>query len=1206
MLDTIRWERVCELVDHALALPPDARSRLLQQEEPDAEVRAEAASLLAAHGSAGDTFLAGDVVSEGLIGELPSPWAGRRIGAYRVLEEIGQGGMGIVLLAARADDLYERRVAIKIVRADLTGDVFLRRFRREIRILASFDHPGIARLLDAGITEDGAPFLVMEFVDGTPIDQFCREKGCSPEQVLRLVTEVAEAVSYAHRLSVVHRDIKPGNILVTAEGRPKLLDFGIAKLPAEALDENSMQTELRAWTPAFASPEQLAGGPVTTQSDVFSLGVLLYVLLTGKPPYRFAGLTAAQMERAFETTTPLTPSQVAAPERQPMALLCADPVVLKALRVSPSARYPTAAEFTEDLRHASAGERTVAQMPSSGERAFRWVRRRRRSMLAAAAGVAIVITGAVMSPSLRRLNRPQQPGLVELRPSVAILPFQNRNKAPSAKWISAAASEIVATELAAGDQIRVAGPQDVQQAAQDLHVADAQQDESSPAIAGVARNVDARYVLSGSYAHPEGSPERSLRFDVALFDAERDQVLLRRSFVSAEDQVGDAAGQIARSVLTAIGRGSQAARIAAERTLPHNPEALRGYSEGQSDLRSLNFMEARAKLERAAAAEESSPMIHSALAEAWSGLGYELKARAEADRAAQLSAGLPKQAKLTIQGQAMEMKRDWKGAVETFGMLHEFFPDDIEYGLHLARDQAAAQHVDDALATLAAMKELPPPFRDDPRVPLQEARIANEASRPKVGGAAADRALALARQRGAVHMAAQAQLARAAALDQTARDLEAIAAAESALYAFRETGDQRSQARALNSIGSYRSSLGQYDSAIKALTEAKRRFVEVGDIRGLANTLNNLGTVAQLRGQNDSAKAFYSESLRLNQQSGDAGRSAIALNNIAIAEKALYHLDRARACYEASYQLSKSTGNWGAMAMARTNLASILRRQGKLDEARASDEEALSINRQFGLTATVSYSLQGLARTALWSGNLVLAHDLFRQAIELNRQYAYRSQLAYALCNTAEVYGLMGDKRAQLAALDEGIRIRMELGESVNLADCQMDRIKEDLHSGSLSGRREALEQIISVSSNSAVLAQAHALLAEVEARTGQPKGANHELREAQFQLAMVKGASELNWELTIMKSSLIRRGLIRGDATSQLRFAEREARRLRDKPWQLRISLEVAEDELHRGSADARKHLQQVAQAAHAIGAEGIVAMALQDLGQPANRQTV
>ncbi len=304
-----RWKHVREIFENAMAVQAAERDGYLDVAcSGDPELRAEVESLLRSHEQAGSVFLAKPAadLSSGLSGPATHPnWAGRRIGVYRIVAEIGHGGMGEVYRAVRADGQYEKEVAIKLVRGGDSSEL-LERFLHERQILASLDHPNIARLYDGGTTDDGVPYLVMELIEGTPIDLYCEQNHLSINARLRLFTDVCAAVQYAHQRLVIHRDIKPGNILVTKDGIPKLLDFGIAKF----LDPTSgaEATLVRPMTPEYASPEQIRGEPITTASDVYSLGVVLYKLLTGESPHKVNTETPFEYARVICEVDPIRPS----------------------------------------------------------------------------------------------------------------------------------------------------------------------------------------------------------------------------------------------------------------------------------------------------------------------------------------------------------------------------------------------------------------------------------------------------------------------------------------------------------------------------------------------------------------------------------------------------------------------------------------------------------------------------------------------------------------------------------------------------------------------------------------------------------------------------------------------------------------------------------------------------------------------------------
>lgn len=290
IVDAARWQRIKDLFAAALELESDARASLLQDTcAGDADLRIEIESLLLAHADT-DGFLDGaaaaDVIDPQQLAEHSS-WIGRRLGAYRIVAEIGRGGMSEVFQATRDDDEYHREVAIKVMQAGLDSRSLVQRFKIEMQILATLDHPNIARLHDGGRTQEGLPYLVMEYIRGRPIDQYCAEHSLGVAQRLELFLTLCRAVQYVHQHLMVHGDLKCSNVLVADDGAVKLLDFGIAKLLTalpRSRPPESTSTLLIALTPEYASPEQLRGGAITTATDVYSLGVVLFRLLTGVLP----------------------------------------------------------------------------------------------------------------------------------------------------------------------------------------------------------------------------------------------------------------------------------------------------------------------------------------------------------------------------------------------------------------------------------------------------------------------------------------------------------------------------------------------------------------------------------------------------------------------------------------------------------------------------------------------------------------------------------------------------------------------------------------------------------------------------------------------------------------------------------------------------------------------------------------------------------
>lgn len=430
MSDPGNWNLVKDLFGRASELQPEDRAAFLDQETTgDPGLRARVESLLAADSSALD-FLDEPAGASMLPNTSPdasdNPWLGRRLGAYEVTGELGRGGVGVVLQGIRADGLYARTVAIKIVPATLLPGPLLARFQSEIRILGGLDHPNIARLLDAGQSSEGLTYLVMEHVDGPRMDRYADEARLDVHDRLRLFLAALEGVRCAHGLGIVHRDLKPSNILVTRSGVPKLVDFGIAKLldPGEGPGEGrpaETRSTIRMMTPEYASPEQVRGERVDGRSDIYSLGIILYRLLSGRAPYDLDPTLPQSAERVICEESPSRPSdavlrastqgpgpQDPTVDADEVARLRSttpgtlsrhlrraglDAVVLRALEKDPDRRYPDVAAFAADVRRALDGSPVLATLPGWVRRTGRTLRRRRVAALVLATG--LVAGGAI-------------------------------------------------------------------------------------------------------------------------------------------------------------------------------------------------------------------------------------------------------------------------------------------------------------------------------------------------------------------------------------------------------------------------------------------------------------------------------------------------------------------------------------------------------------------------------------------------------------------------------------------------------------------------------------------------------------------------------------------------------------------------------------------------------------------------------------------
>jgi len=404
-LDPQQWAEVERIFEHAFQLSGDERTEYLEQECGDAGLRKEVESLL---DHASDTGLtaglaiekAAAFVVDQASAEDDDRLIGARLGPYRIESLLGRGGMGAVYLAARDDEQYRKQVAIKVVRRGMDTSDVLGRFHHERQILAQLDHPYIARLIDGGATPDGRPFFALEYVEGQTIDEYCESQKLDIRARLQIFLKICEAVSYAHRRLVVHRDLKPGNILVSEDGRPKLLDFGVAKLLTPELDVGLTSTEMGGGplTPEYASPEQVRGLPITTATDVYCLGVVLYELLTGARAQRITTRTPLDVERVICSQSPPPPSSVVTDKRIKRALAGdLDTIVAMAMRKEPERRYQSVDQFAGDISRHIEGLPVAARKDSLSYRAGRFLLRHRLAFAAATLAVGGLVTGAIVA-----------------------------------------------------------------------------------------------------------------------------------------------------------------------------------------------------------------------------------------------------------------------------------------------------------------------------------------------------------------------------------------------------------------------------------------------------------------------------------------------------------------------------------------------------------------------------------------------------------------------------------------------------------------------------------------------------------------------------------------------------------------------------------------------------------------------------------------
>jgi serine/threonine protein kinase/TolB-like protein len=716
----VRWQKVKDLFGDALEQDAAERKAFLDHAcNGDQALRAEVESLLAAAQGATD---------EAQLGPAPDRMLGRRLGAYQILEPIASGGMATVYLAHRADDQYRKRVAIKLIHPGLANDALCRRFRSERQTLAALDHPNIVKLLDGGTTDEGLPYLVMDYVEGQPIDAYCDQRQLKVEERLKLFRMVCGAVIHAHQNQIIHRDLKPSNILVTADGSPKLLDFGIAKLlsPELSADMRLMTTAgIHHMTPAYASPEQVRGDEITYASDVYSLGVVLYELLTGHRPYRFKNYAPAEVERVVCETEaerpstivtrvesdhgpgdssghPVTPELVSRARGVPLEKLRwrlkgdLDNIVLKALHKEPQRRYGSVQEFSEDIaRHLN--DRPVKARPNTLQYRTRKLLRRRKNEMVAV--VLLLMLAGGWAYSFWRQGWLRVPGIPQARASakagvpaihsLAVLPLRNLSGDPNQEYFADGMTEGLIRELSGVGALKVIS-----------NTSSMRYKKSDKSLPDIARELNVDGIVEGSVARNGNEVKVSAQLVYAPEDKNVWAHSFERQFQDSLTLQSEVASAIAGAVRAQVAP-HELARLQTGR--PVKPKALEAYLQGNYHLSRYGYGYGSEEIKRAEEYFLQAIAEDPAFARAFAALGD----KASLEKALALDPNIS-----SAHESLAELKRDdwdWLGAEREFRRALELDPNSAlahqAYGDYLTdmgrteeglQEQQSAQELDPA------------------------------------------------------------------------------------------------------------------------------------------------------------------------------------------------------------------------------------------------------------------------------------------------------------------------------------------------------------------------------------------------------------------------------------------------------------------------------------------------------------------------------
>jgi tetratricopeptide (TPR) repeat protein/predicted Ser/Thr protein kinase len=990
--------------------------------------------------------------------------AGNVIGnRYEVLQLLGEGGMGAVYKVR--DNAVDRLIALKVIRPDLASrPEILARFKQELILARQVTHKNVIRLFDLG-EADGVKFITMDFIEGRDLKSLLKEKGkLPPADAVKIIAQVCRALDAAHAEGVVHRDLKPQNIMLDVNGRVTVMDFGIAR---SAEMPGMTQTGALIGTPEYMSPEQARGQQVDARSDLFTLGIIFYELLTGKTPHQADTALATLLKRTQERARPPIELDSTIPQQ-------ISDVVMKCLEIDLDARYSHAEEILEDLgQDAHTGSRNrsaplAAAVPASASSstateiapAAGGLQRYWKLIAAGVAALLLISIGVVFRGKIFPGGGKGAPGAAI---SLAILPFHNASGDPSLDWLGPGLAEMLRSDLRQSPDFAMVSPNRLHDVLRDLRITP-NSDIDPAMISRISQFTNAHTMVSGQFVKLGDR----IQVEATLQDMSHQRSYSIKAEAPGQKDLTGIVDNLAQAIQKNLSETSgvfTAARPKSFEISSKNVDAVRNYSEGLELNRQGNYLDALKKLQSATEADPNFALAFSEMAQTYSKLGYDKDAEKNSAKAVDLSGSLPPQERFQIVASNAQLQNNYDKAIEAYENLLQLSPNDPQVNFNLAKLYEDKGTFDKAHDYYAKVLAIDPKYVD---AQLATGRV--EIKRGNAQGSldSLNRALSLSIELNNQMGKATVLQALGVAYRLLNRPDDALQNYQQSLAIKRQIGDKRGVAASLSEIAFTEESQGKLDAAQKDYQEALKVQGEIGDKVGQGITLMGLGWLQHNLGHYDDALKTTKQSLQIQQETGNEDNQAQCLNNIGAIYSDKGQYDDALTYYQQALQLREKAKIPGPIAETQQNLAETSAKLGQYDQALGYYLRALELARNVGdsrLAAVISSNMGTLfAYQGRFGAALGSAQDALKAFQQLQDHSAWM----------AEIQGGYGAAQSQVGNSDEG---RKNLDEAVKLArDLKADPVLTKLldsqgdsyfYAGDFKAARPIYEQALQVAQRS-------------------------------------------------------------------------------------------------------------------------------------------